>query len=96
MEFIGRTVSNPDGTTRDEFVVRCEIHDWYYKGQPPLTHGCRECWLTYYTAQVAQSKGDIKTNVDQLESAIRHTAEMVDKGQWDFKPSFSMKIEHEN
>jgi hypothetical protein len=96
MEVIGRTVNNTDGTTRDEFVVRCEIHDWYYKGMPPITHGCRECWHAFYFAQIARSEGDKYTNFAQLESAIKKMAEEVDKGTWDFKPDFEMKIEHEN
>jgi len=87
VEIIGRTNANGD----DEFVVRCEIHDWYFRGQPPLTHGCRECWNVYYFCQIAMAEGDKKTLVEQLESAIRHTCELADKGQWDFTPK--MEIE---
>lgn len=86
MEIIG---VNRNGN--DEFVVRCEIHDWYFCGQPPITHGCRECWNAYYFAQVAIASGDKYTLVQQLESAVHHSAELADKGEWDFKPD--MKIE---
>jgi hypothetical protein len=96
MELIGRTVVGKDGTERDEFVAYCADHNFYYKGQPPLTHGCRECWLVYFLSQWAQAEGDKLANLEQLESAIKHTAEMIDKGGWDFKPSFDVKISHEN
>jgi len=86
MELIGIT---RDG--EDQFVVKCEIHDWYFAGHPPLTTGCRECWNAYYFAQIALATGDKYTLVQQLESAIRHTAELVDKGAWDFVPN--MQIE---
>ena len=96
MELIGRTVPLANGTTRDEFVGRCEIHDWYYRGSPPITHGCRECWHTYYFMQWAGSKGDLQANLEQLESAIRHATEAVDRGEWDFKPELEIKIENED
>lgn len=97
MEFIGRTVELPDGTTRDEFVARCSTHNWFYKGQPPVTHGCSDCWLTYYACQLAMSSGDKYENFQQLESAIRHMAETINKGDWDFKPEFKIEdISHEN
>lgn len=96
MELIGRTVLGNDGVERDEFVAYCADHNFFYKGQPPLTHGCRECWLVFYLCQLAQSKGDRMTNLAELESAITHAADCIDSGGWDFKPSFEMKIEHEN
>lgn len=96
MELIGVSRTLSDGTTQDEFVVRCEIHDWYFKGQPPITHGCRECWHAYYFTQIARSEGDKYTNFAQLESAINHAAESIDKGEWDFKPDYSINISHEN
>ena len=95
MEFIGRTVER-DGKEVDEFVLKCSTHDFYYKGLPPLTHGCSDCVLVYFWGQLAQAGGDIKAHVDQLESAIHHAAELADKGQWDFKPEFQVRIDKEN
>lgn len=80
MELVGITRNG-----QDEFVVRCEDHNYYYNGRPPLVSGCPECWNVYYFCQVAQSK-DIRESVDQLESAVRHTKELVESGKWDFKP----------
>jgi hypothetical protein len=96
MEFLGVTRQSPDGSFKDVFVIRCEIHDWYYKGLPPLTTGCKECWSTYYVGQITQAGGDMKTNIDQLESAVHHAVELEDKGQWDFKPDFSVEFGKEN
>jgi len=98
MEIIGITRLDADGNPTDQFVVRCEIHNWYFKGMPPITTGCRECWQAYYFAQVARAGMDKKECVDQLESAIRHTTELVEKGGWDFEPLEhpEIKIEEEN
>jgi hypothetical protein len=97
MEIIGRTVELKDGTTRDEFVLRCAEHNWYFKGQPPLTHGCQECWHVYFYSQVAMAGGDIKDNVEQLEQAIHHAAEAAKSGKWDFIPQHpEIEISHEN
>ena len=95
MEFIGVTRIR-DGKETSEFVARCPVHDWYYKGRPPVGTGCPDCWLVYFTCQLAQAGGDFKTNLDQLESAIRHVAEDVDKGRWDFKPELGVFIDHED
>lgn len=84
-----------DGKEVEEFVVGCEIHEFWCKGLPPLTHGCRECWSAYYFHQWAQA-GANPEHIDQLESAVRHAAELEDKGQWDFKPHFKVDISKEN
>ena len=79
-----------------EFVVGCPKHNFWYKGKPPITHGCRECWSAYYFAQWATA-GAKPEHVDQLEEAIHHAAELVDKGEFDFKPKLEdFKIEHED
>lgn len=83
-----------DGKEVDEFVVGCPEHNFWYKRRPPLV-SCRECWTAYFYGQWAEAGGKPEL-VEQLEAAIRHTAESIDKGEWDFTPDFSMKIEHEN
>jgi hypothetical protein len=95
MEIIGVTRKTAEGAEIEEFVLRCPIHDWYYKGRPPLTTGCRECWECYYIGQFAQH-GSKPESVDQLESAIMHAKELIDKGEFDFKPSYEFNIEKEN
>ena len=96
MEIVGVTRIK-DGEETNEFVVGCPEHSYWYKGKPPLTTGCRECWTAYYFAQAARGNADFRTNVDQLESAIRHTAELVSKGEFDFKPKLEdFKITHED
>jgi hypothetical protein len=86
-----------NGKEVDEFVVGCPEHNFWYKGKPPLTTGCRECWHAYFFAQTAMAGGDIKSHVEQLESAIRHAAELDDKGEFDFKPQLAdFKVEHED
>lgn len=92
MEIVGITRLDSNGNPHDEFVVGCETHGYWYKGVPPLTHGCRECWHAYFYAQWAQA-GAHPEHLDQLEEAIRHAAELEDKGQWDFKPKFDIKID---
>lgn len=95
MEVVGRTVLK-DGKEVDEFVVGCPDHNYWFKGRPPITHGCRECWAAYYFAQFAIS-GAKPENVDILESAIRKAAELADKGEFDFKPELSdFQVEHED
>lgn len=84
MEIVGRTVIK-DGKEVNEFVVGCPDHGYWFKGQPPIVHGCRECWAAYYFASWAIGGGKTE-HVDQLEEAIRHAGELADKGEFDFKP----------
>jgi hypothetical protein len=85
-----------NGKEVEEFVVSCPEHQYFYKGKPPITHGCRECWHAYFFAQWAIAGAD-PAHLDQLESAIRHAAELEDKGEFDFKPKLEdFKITHEN
>lgn len=96
MEIVGVTRLK-NGQEVDEFVVGCPEHNYWYKGKPPLTTGCRECWTAYYFANTAIAGGDMKDHVEQLESAIRHTAELVEAGKFDFEPKLEdFKIEHED
>jgi hypothetical protein len=95
MDIVGVTRLK-DGKEVDEFVVGCSEHNYYFKGLPPLTHGCRECWHAYFYAQWALA-GAKPGHIDQLEEAIHHAAELVDKGDFDFKPKLEdFKVEHEN
>lgn len=94
MEIIGAT-SIKDGVEQDLFYIKCSKHEFYYKGMPPLTSGCSDCWHTYFYGQAAQSGGDFKGNVDQLESAIRHAAELASKGEFDFKPDYQVEFGEE-
>jgi hypothetical protein len=95
MEIVGVTRLR-DGKEVDEFVVGCQEHGFWFKGQPPITHGCRECWAAYYFAQWAIA-GSKPEHVEQLESAINHAKELADKGEFDFKPGLEdFKIEYEN
>jgi hypothetical protein len=85
-----------DGKEVDQFVLSCPEHQYYYKGRPPLTAGCRECWTTFYVSQWAIAGGKPE-HVDQLESAIKHTAEAIEAGTFDFKPKLEdFKITHED
>ena len=92
MQIIGLTVTR-NGKETEEFFLKCDEHNWYYNGRPPLTTGCKDCWLVFYYGQLAQSGADKKELVDQLESAIRHAAELEDKGLFDFKPDFKVHID---
>lgn len=94
MEFIGIT-RVIDGKDVDLFVAACPDHNYYYKGQPPLTSGCPSCWQAYYLSEWAIA-GAKKEDVDKLESVIRHAAEADSKGEFDFKPKFEIDIKHEN
>jgi hypothetical protein len=84
-----------DGKEQEQFVVGCEDHNFWYKGTPPLTSGCRGCWEAFFIGQWCQAGGKPE-HVDQLEEAIRHAAELEDKGLWDFKPQFKVDISKEN
>jgi hypothetical protein len=96
LEIVGVTRLR-DGKEVDEFVVGCPEHNYWFKGKPPLTTGCAECWHSYYFAQVALAGGNIEEHVEQLESAIRHAAEADDRGEFDFKPKLEdFKIEKES
>lgn len=95
MDIIGTTrVKN--GQEVDEFVIKCSTHDFWYKGQPPLIHGCKDCWLCYFMGQLVQSGGDVHMKVDQLEEVIKHAAELAEKGEWDFVPDFKVEFGKEN
>lgn len=96
MEVVGITRLK-DGKEVNEFVVGCPDHQYWFKGKPPLISGCRECWHAYFFAQTALAGGNLEEKIDQLESAIRHTAESIDKGEFDFKPKLEdLKIQHED
>jgi hypothetical protein len=85
-----------DGKEVDEFVVGCEEHSYWYRGRPPLTTGCRECWAAFYTSQWALA-GAKPEHIDQLEAAIHHATELASKGEFDFKPKLEdFKVEHED
>ena len=92
MNITGVTRIDKNGNPVDEFVIGCEEHNFWYKGIPPLTHGCRSCWEAYFIGQWAQAGGKPE-HVDQLESAIRQACELADKGLWDFKPQFNVQID---
>jgi hypothetical protein len=84
-----------DGKEVDEFVVGHSEHNYFYQGRPPLV-SCRECWHAYYFAQWALA-GAKPEHLDQLESAVHHMKEQIEKGEWDFKPKLEdFKVEHEN
>lgn len=90
MELIGITRNGVD-----QFVASCQKHGYFYNGRPPIVTGCVDCWEAYYFGNTARSK-DIKESVDQLECAVRHAAELEDKGLWDFTPTYDFKIDKEN
>jgi len=94
MEIVGVTREH-NGKEVDEFVVGCPKHNFWYKGYPPLTHGCKECWTAFYFAEWALG-GSKEEDVLKLEAAIKHASEMIDRGEFDFKPEYEFKIEHEN
>lgn len=94
MEIVGVT-RLVDGKETDEFVVGCSEHGYWFKGLPPLTAGCRSCWEAYYFANYARG-GAKKEQIDQLEEAIHHAAELDDRGEFDFKPDFKVDITNEN
>jgi hypothetical protein len=85
-----------DGKEVDEFVVGCAEHNFWYRGKPPITHGCRECWHAFFYAQWALAGGG-QDKLEQLESAIRHMGEAIDRGEFDFKPKLEdFQITHED
>ena len=84
-----------EGKETDLFVVACPEHNYFYKGKPPLTHSCRECWEAYFFGECARD-GNFKDNVDKLEEVIRHAGEAAAKGDFDFTPGYEIDIQHEN
>lgn len=95
MDFIGITRLNKEGQKVNEFVATCPDHGYYYKGMPPMTSGCRECWTAYFVSEWAIN-GAHKEHIDELEAVIRHAAESSAKGEFEFHPEFEMKIEKES
>lgn len=64
--------------------IRCETHNFFYKGQPPLTTGCTSCWMTYYMGQRAQMpKEKHEESLAELDTALTHMVEHLDAGTWD-------------
>lgn len=95
MEFVGITRIK-DGKEVNEFVAGCPEHNFWYKGKPPLTTGCRECWAAYFISEWAIAGGK-KEHIDQLEEAIHHAAELADAGKFDFEPKLEdFQIIHED
>lgn len=93
MDIVGVTRIH-DGKEVDEFIVGCSEHNYWYKGRPPITHGCKECWTAFFFAEWARGGGKAE-DIDTLSSAIHHAAELADKGEWDFVPDFNVKIDKE-
>lgn len=82
---------------KETCYLKCEVHNFFYAGRPPLTTGCTECWMTYYMGQRAQMKPeDMAESLDTLESAIVHLVEESEKGTWDFVPDLKVDISHED
>lgn len=94
MEFIG-IIRLVKGKEVDMFVATCPEHNYYFKGKPPLTSGCRSCWEAFFISEWALA-GAKTEDIDRLESAIRHIAEQDDKGQFDFKPEFKLEVQDES
>lgn len=94
MEIVGITVEK-NGQEVEQFFLKCIDHNYVYSKRPPLTHGCRDCWTAYYVGEWV-SAGAKREDVDGLEQVIRHAAESASKGQFDFKPDYRFKIEHED
>jgi hypothetical protein len=83
----------------DICYIRCEEHEFYYKGVPPLTVGCSSCWMTYYLGMKCQADPNLLgEDVDQMEHILSHLQEEIEKGKWDFVPfnTPEITIEKEN
>lgn len=78
MEIIRRNI---DGT--ETCFIRCEEHNWYFKGQPPMTVGCKECWKTYYFSLRCLASDN--EQIDMLDEALHHAVESIAQGKFDFK-----------
>lgn len=72
---------------KEKCYLRCEHHNWYYDGKPPLVSGCASCWFTYFMGQRAQMKPEyMDEQLEALEGAIKHVIEAEKNGTWDFVP----------
>ena len=77
-------IQKADG--EDVCYIRCEDHNYWYKNSPPLTVGCRSCWLAYYLGQRAQMKPELMDmGLDELEAALKHMEEELHAGKWDLE-----------
>lgn len=66
--------------------IRCEVHNWFADNKPPLVSGCTSCWMAYYFAQRALMKPELMDmGLEELETAIHHMQEEIEKGGWDLK-----------
>lgn len=73
--------------------IKCQFHNWFYSGRPPLTVGCQSCWMVYYTGQQAQGGGDKEMSLEILESIIKGLAEKPEGEleSLDLKPDIEIK-----
>lgn len=79
---------NKDG--EELCYIKCEEHNFYFKGMPPMTTGCKECWKTYFFGLHCLSKD--KAEMELFEEGLHHALEEIDKGNFDFKPFKTPKI----
>lgn len=81
----------------EKCFIKCEIHDFWFKGAPPLTTGCQSCWMAYFIGQRASMKPEeMDLALDILEAAVHHMAEQSDQGTFDFKFDPNIEIVHED
>jgi hypothetical protein len=70
-------IKSKDAEGTETCYIKCEIHNYFYTGRPPLTTGCTSCWMTYFTGQQAQAK-EKDEHLDILESMLHGMVEQED------------------
>lgn len=74
-------------------ILQCSRHA--YKGAGPIVElSCKECCQVFIFTLLAKLPPSKRLErLDQLEPALHHMAEDIDRGTWDFKPFARPKIE---
>lgn len=64
----------------------CGTHQYVGSKMPPKTQGCKNCWMAYYTYDLASTPPHLRQErLEELETIIHHVAEYEDQGRFDFE-----------
>ena len=79
-------------------TLYCAPHSYFgpIKGRPEIipAEGCVDCLKIYFIHELSQCPPDKREEkLSEIEEVMHKVVELVERGQWDFKPYDHAKIE---
>jgi hypothetical protein len=67
----------------EKVQLRCSQHNYLGGKIPPRTSGCKNCWMAYYTWDLATTPPSLRQErLEELESVIMHAVEFQNTGRF--------------